>query len=302
MPSPATILRRVIRPAVVAVAVAGVLALSPVRARAWNKDGHANIAIAAASKLPPDVPAFFREAIRELGGLASEPDYWKSLRGSELQRTESPEHFLDMEYLGSHPVPDSRQDATKLYHSLPETKDPRFKPESVGYLPWAILEGRQKLRLAFAEYRRDPENAAVRMKCIVYAGLLAHYTGDAVQPLHTTRDYDGRQPAKPGDPKPFAGIHAKVDGFPDRNNFTFRQMAEGVAPRKVDDVRKTVIDAILASHAGVDAVYEFEKAGRLDRPDAATVDFVRKRTQAGAQLTLDMWLSAWRESATPAAR
>ena len=50
----------------------------------------------------------------------------------------------------------------------------------------------ERLMVAFYDHRKAPANESVPMAALVAGGNLAHYTGDAAMPLHTTRDYDGR--------------------------------------------------------------------------------------------------------------
>ena len=40
----------------------------------------------------------------------------------------------------------------------------------------------EKLTVAFYDYRKSPTSTAVPMKCLVYGGTLAHYTGNAAMP------------------------------------------------------------------------------------------------------------------------
>src|ERR1700722_12855152 len=44
---------------------------------AWGNDGHMYVNRVAAEKLPPDVPAFLRNATSELAYLGPEPDRWR---------------------------------------------------------------------------------------------------------------------------------------------------------------------------------------------------------------------------------
>ena len=101
-------------------------------------------------------------------------------------------------------------------------------------LPYAIMENYDRLSCAFYDYRADNDNPANRAKCIVYAGILSHFTGDCVMPLHTTRDYDGR-PDKDGNWLQ-KGIHARIDAFPESHGLTAEEMARGLKAKKIDDV------------------------------------------------------------------
>ena len=62
-------------------------------------------------------------------------------------------------------------------------------------LPYSIAEWTQRLTIAFAEHRNDPENPHVRAKCLVFAGILSHYAADLHMPLHTSIHWDGRDDA-----------------------------------------------------------------------------------------------------------
>src|SRR5205823_5186020 len=142
-------------------------------------------------------------------------------------------HFIDLEDYQNKPLPETRWKAIALLIELKQD------PEKAGMLPWAILENYDRLSCAFYDYREalreteearervknDPSEAAnvelkdraeklsaVQAKCLVYAGILAHLTGDAVMPLHTTRDFDGRKGAD-GKMRQ-RGIHAKIDAAP----------------------------------------------------------------------------------------
>ncbi len=48
-----------------------------------------------------------------------------------------------------------------------------------------------RLTITLAEYRRWPDNPAIRAKCLVYAGILAHCAEDVRTPLHATIHRDG---------------------------------------------------------------------------------------------------------------
>src|SRR5437879_2480005 len=80
--------------------VALVLAV-PVALSAWGDAGHRITGEAAALKLPADMPAFVRNATKQLVYLNPEPDRWRSRIESAidpaLDRASAPEHFIDLE-------------------------------------------------------------------------------------------------------------------------------------------------------------------------------------------------------------
>lgn len=269
---------------VVLVAVVG---LAP----GWWSGGHETVAAAAAARLPDDVPSFFRRGGRELAHFSSEPDRWKNRQAPFLRRAEEGNHYLDVEDLEGQDLPAThRFDAMRMIY-----RDLAKEPNKVGLLPYAIVEYYEKLMVAFSDYRKDPDNPAVTMKCLVYGGILSHYTGDAAMPLHTTRDYDGR--IQPDGTVRQRGIHAKIDGFPEKNRITPEEVCRGLEAKPIDDVWGHVLKFIAESHRHVDRCYELDAAGAFDNPTDASRAFILSRVRAAAQLTLDLWYTAWLRSA-----
>jgi hypothetical protein len=278
-------MKRVVYPAAI-VAAAVVIGL----AQAWWSGGHESIAEAAAARLPEDVPAFFRRGGKHLAHFAVDPDRWKNREAPFLRRSEEGNHFLDTEDLDGKDLPaTNRFDGMKLLYT-----DLKKDPNKVGLLPYAILENYERLMIAFYDHRKSPQNEAVPMKCLVYGGTLAHYTGDAAMPLHTTRDYDGR--IQPDGAVKQKGIHAKVDGFPEKHKITPEEICRGLEAKRIDDVWKHVNAFLAESHTHVAKCYELDAAGVLDTPTDESRAFILSRCRAGAQLTLDLWYTAWVKS------
>ncbi|MFO0877552.1 MAG: hypothetical protein U0840_09270 [Gemmataceae bacterium] len=258
--------------------------------RAWWVIGHASVAEAATKGLPDDIPVFFRAAARQLGHLAGEPDRWKNPSCKHLRAAESPDHFIDLEDYEGNPLPPDRWKAIALLQKL------KRSPDRVGFLPYAILENYDRLSVAFYDYRADPKDPAVQAKAIVYAGVLAHLTGDSVMPLHTTRNYDGRR-NKEGK---FVqkGIHAKIDAFPEKQGLTAEEISRGLKAKKIDDVWEHVLKTIQESHEQIEKCYQLDQAGAFEKPTKESRQFILDRCRAGAQLTMDLWYTAWVRSAT----
>jgi hypothetical protein len=264
----------------------GTLLLAGV-AGAWWVKGHESVAEAGAAGLPDDVPAFFRAGSKGLGHYAGDPDRWKNPSAKFLRAAESPDHYIDLENYQGKELPQDRWKAIALLQDLKE------KPETAGMLPYAIMENYDRLSCAFYDHRADPKNPAIQAKCLVYAGVLAHFTGDCAMPLHTTRDYDGR---KAGDKVVQKGIHAKIDGFPEKFGLTAEEISRGLKAKKIDDVWAHVLKQINDSHAQVEKCYELDKAGAFDKPTEESRRFILERCRVGAQFTMDLWYSAWLRS------
>ena len=276
------------RSAAVAVVLGGVAVGI---ANAWWAGGHESIAEAAAARLPDDVPDFFRRGGKHLAHFAVEPDRWKNREAVFLRRSEEGNHFLDSEDLDGKTLPAThRFDAMKMLYT-----DLKKDPNKVGLLPYAIVENYERLMIAFYDHRKSPTNESIPMKCLVYGGTLAHYTGDAAMPLHTTRDYDGKIQAD-GTVKQ-KGIHAKVDGFPEKNKITPEEICRGLEAKKIDNVWEHVNKFLAESHTHIEKCYEFDAAGAFDKATDESRAFILARCRAGAQLTLDLWYTAWLQSA-----
>lgn len=258
--------------------------------QAWWVKGHGTIAEAACMALPDEMPAFFRAAGKQLNHLAGEPDRFKSKGAEFLRITEAPDHYIDLEEFGGETLPKDRFKGLELARKRGVT------PEKAGFLPYALMENYDKLACAFYDYRKEPDNEAVKMKCLVYAGVLSHYTGDACMPLHSTRDYDGRL-GLDGHMKQ-KGIHAKIDGFPETHGFTPEELARGYTVKKLSDPWTHLQEVILESHHNVERCYEIDLAGGFDKPTEESRAFIVKHTRRGAQFTAEMWYSAWLKSAT----
>lgn len=258
-------------------------------ASGWWVKGHETITEAAAARLPEGMPPFFRAGGKAMAHFAGDPDRWKNREATYLRAGESPNHFIDLEDLQGKDLPEDRYKAASLLLRLKQ------RPERTGILPYALMEGYERLACAFYDLRQDPNNEAIRMKCLVYAGNLAHYTGDTAMPLHTTRDFDGRK-GTDGTVEQ-KGIHAKIDAFPEKNNFTAEEIGRGLETKSIDDVWAHVRQAIHESHKHVGRCYELDKAGAFDKPTAESRAFILERCQAAAQLTLDLWYNAWLRSA-----
>jgi hypothetical protein len=257
--------------------------------RAWWNGGHHIFTLAAASKLPEDMPAFFRQAGAELAEISGEPDNWKRPIAPHLKVTEQPEHYIDLEYLEGQPIPEHRADLIKYYESK------HIEPAKAGFLPYAIQEGYERLKVAFSECRGQPESKAFQHCAIVYAGWVAHYCEDSAMPLHTTKDYDGK-PDAAGNMQQ-KGIHAKIDAYPESQGFTPEMVNQGLKAERAADVWPLITKAIAESNKHVQRCYELDAQDGFDKEPEKAKELMLERGRAAVKLTLDIWYSAWVNSA-----
>lgn len=268
---------------------AGLIVLLASSAPAWWVKGHGTIAEAAAMRLPETMPRFFRAGGKALADGAGDPDRWKNQAATFLKAAISPDHYLDLEHLQGKELPDDRYQFLALLVELKQ------KPDRTGMLPYALMENFERLCCAFRDLREDPEDLHLQAKCLVHAGNLAHFTGDCSMPLHTTRDYDGKRAADGTIVQ--KGIHAKIDGFSEKNGLTAEEMARGLEAKEIGDMWAYVKKTFLESHTHVARCYELDVAGEFDKPTPRSRAFILDRCRVGAQFTADLWYNAWLRSA-----
>jgi len=152
--------------------------------------------------------------------------------------------------------------------------------------------------VAFAEYRKWPNNSYIQQKCLVYAGILSHYAQDLCQPLHVTIHYDGR--ANPDGSSPRTGIHAKVDALLQkvRDN---ELSVPSTAAAPFEELSSGVLTELRRSNQLVDRVYELENSLPASNEPlqlgSAVSRFAAERLEAAAVFTARLYTTAWRDSA-----
>lgn len=291
------------------VAVAGALTLAVAgSALAWGFVGHGMISRTAGEGLPSDMPAFFTDAVDQLTYLGPEPDRWRDDELTVMDEAWKYDHYIDLENVpaGALDAPDRFAFIAALYTAGVEEPE-----QSVGFLPYRILEVYQRLATGFARWRLAEdarERGWIEARVINDAGILGHYVADAANPHHTTIHFNGWSTDAPN-----------PEGYTTSRDFHWRfesqfvgahidradvQAAVPAGAEAVTDVRAAVWGHLRATHDQVVPMYELEKAFGFDPDDAApeTEAFVIQRLAAGATMLRTLWYSAWVESAAIAAR
>lgn len=262
-------------------------------ASAWWPEGHAILTRAAIQAVPKSLPAFFRQGAAAAAHASFDPDLAKNRNTPSLRDGESPEHYLDLEYLKGKTLPVTR------YAYLRLCARNSLDPSRVGLLPYAVAEWTERLAVAFAEHRRWPNNPHIRAKCLLYAGFLAHYAQDLCQPLHTTIHYDGRVRADGS--SPHTGIHTKVDALVERLHLRPAELAAGQRITPAARLMPAITGEITRSRALVDRVYTLDTKVKATgstwtrAPEA--VAFGQERARASVRFTAMLYATAWQQSA-----
>ena len=256
---------------------------------AWWGGGHDILTQAAVKALPEEMPEFFRTAEKMVAHCAYDPDISKERGTPHARQAEYGEHYVDIELFGEHPIPEGREAHIKLCAEL------GLAPRTVGTLPYALAEWTERLAVAFAEYRKWPDNPMIQNKCFLYAGFLSHYAQDMCQPLHLTIHFNGI--VQEDGTHLHAGIHEKVDSAIEMLKLNPAKLAEAQQIEAVEDLMPAIIEQIKAGHGLVDSVYALaEDYQDLKNPSSAVVDFTNERARESVRWTASLHLTAWKLS------
>jgi hypothetical protein len=257
----------------------------PPDANAWDSTTHKAITALAVEALPAgDLHNYFMLREKRLEALSVEPDMrLKKLYGKVEERR----HYIDSEYYGQDPF--SKLDPDR---DVVEKKFGR-EVQRWGTLPWTINELATRLQKAFAH--KD------KAEILRFAGYLSHYVGDATQPLHTTKHWDGYLRDK--------GLHARFELAADHDAPDLARLAKpALAVRKIDSVWAATIEELRHSHLSVNDVIDADRAsGDSITPSKirehalieAERPFIASQLARGASLLASIWLFEWQQAGSP---
>jgi hypothetical protein len=294
----------------ISLALIALVLFQPETAAAWGNEGHVYVNRVAAQKIPVSMPLFLRRAVVEIAYLGPEPDRWRSTSEFALKNSQEADHFIDLERVAwLDPLPPGRYEFyRKLYDKRAATTDhpDDYLPERVGLQPYVTIEVYGRLKAAFREYRQlrsaHQPTQAVEQAIIFYAGWLGHYVADASQPLHTSIYYNGWVGPNPNEYTTEHHIHGQFESVYVAANITAKDFAPLVkAPERLDDPFARYIAYLRNSNSLVEKVYQLEKSGGFTgKGSPEAFDFTTHRLAAGSQMLLNLWYTAWLESAVPA--
>ena len=317
---------------------ASILAVGAVvcQAAAWDYEGHRAINELALSTLPANFPAFALTppARARIAYLAGEPDRWRNEMnyrtgtGLTLGQANGPDHYLDLEDLALYgltpeKLPPLRYDFVAdlaLARAAHPEKFPPIDPgrdsdhtrELSGFLPWSITENYQKLQSGFStlaaleRFGGAPDEIANARENILYVmGVLGHYVGDASQPLHTSKHFNGWVGPNPNGYTTDHAFHQWIDGgfFRQTGGIQVRKLSAQVHPAAKlagaatpNGIFETAVNFVVANNQLVEPLYRLEKDGQLTGPaggNSAGRVFLEAQLVKSGQLLGDLWLTAW---------
>ncbi len=320
---------------IVPVALLAVLiAVAPVRARAWDYEGHRTVNQLALAALPTNFPAFVktpaaRERIAFLGG---EPDRWRNISDDpSLSHCNGPDHYLDLEELAEYGLtpetaPNLRYDLAARLALARAAQPERFAPidplknrdhtrELIGFAPYAIAEYCGKLRSGFSylkayqNYGGTPSEIANAQANIIYVmGVMGHFVGDCAQPLHVTKHHHGWVGDNPKGYATNASFHGWIDGgfFKKTGGLNAAALVGKIRPAiivgdplKPDDLFRQVMVYLGETYQQIEPLYLLEKEKKLTPENEKASEgraFLEGQLVNGGQMLGNLWFSAWQQA------
>ena len=275
---------------------------------AWGDAGHRITGEAAALKMPPSTPAFFRNASHQLAYLNPEPDRWRDRAertlDPALEGATAPDHFIDME-MAPPAVLFGALKASDRYGYLDTLTSAAVKGVTMGLLPFRMLELSQQLREDFREWRVAPDStkAFIEARIVDDAGILGHYVADGSNPAHTTIHYNGWTGPNPNGYAIDKRFHSRFESAYVGANIKLADVVSQVdtAAHVFPDLRAAIISYLRETNAQVERMYQLDKAHPFDTNTTDVEDkaFTVERLAAGARMLRDIWWTAWVTSGQP---
>jgi hypothetical protein len=261
-----------------------------VPASAWDSRTHELIARLAVDALPAS-PLRMTLAAEEnqLQQDAVAPDFeLKRLNG----HAEAIRHYIDLEDYGPDPFANLNPDIAVMRQRYGEAT-----LERSGTLPWTIEQVASQIQQAWGQ--GDCHSAET------LSGYLAHYIGDASQPLHSTRDYDGLPQDR--------GIHARLESAADASVNQLESLARPqVRLIPVTSVWEVSIAEIRRANALIPAITQADRAARAATPpddyhayDRALMaqegPLLAAQIADASSVLASVWLYEWKAAGSPSA-
>jgi zinc dependent phospholipase C len=201
-------------------------------------------------------------------------------------------HYIDLEDFGADPFAALKPDFAAMLSEY----GARRLWES-GTLPWTIAATAQGIQQAWR--KGDYAEAILR------SGYLAHYVGDATQPLHTTKYYDGYPQDR--------GMHARLEGAADRSVREIEELSRTqVHIEQIDSVWVSALGELRHSNALIATTVDADRAARAETGAKRGGDFDRalmrhelpmiaRQVAEASSVLASIWLYAWQQAGSPAA-
>jgi hypothetical protein len=269
---------------------------------AWGRQGHYMASEAATANVPDAMPAFFHRSYEEIIYLSPEPDEWRNA-GRSTRGSETPDHFIDLEFTSGLDLPSDRYAFARLMVASEIPRRRGTEISDIGFLPWRIAETTELLEQQWREWRRaelsPEERAHVEANIAQLAGVLGHFVADAANPLHTTMHYNGW--AGSANPERYAtdcDLHSRFETQFVRQRIELRDVLANVRDlQPASNYFERVQASVRESNALVGTLYRIDRDGGFrGRGTEEGMEFVAERLGAASSMLRDLWWSAWKNS------
>jgi hypothetical protein len=274
---------------------AALLLFCPGLCHAWSFRAHETINGTACDLVPAEASPFFQANKDYIVRHSGDPDLWaqgKLPDGRRVSPEEPPRHFIDLDELDEPPfekIPQLYEEAVRQFG--------RDRLNGAGTVPYRIQDLTRRLTAAF---ERKDWSRAVRL-----ASWLGHYTADAHMPLHTTKNYDGKETGNDGIHKRFEV--EMIDRFPE---FTTLTASPARPVRYVRNVPAFVFAFTLSSYRYVSKLLQADDVARQADPnlgdryfrelhDASAGRLAMQRMTDSAYDLAALWYTAWVDAGKP---
>lgn len=214
------------------------------------------------------------------------------------------------------PTSPRRAQHTERFPAIDPDKDADHTRELAGFLPWAITENYEKLKSDFTVLKvfrnhggTPVEIANAEADAVYVMGVMGHYVGDGSQPLHTSKYFNGWDPAN--NPKGYTTrntFHAWIDGgyFKKIGGVNVDKLVGQIQPAtaipRADDPQaffQSVVTYLVDQNKDVEPLYEMDKNGQLTGEGDKGLQgqsFLEGQLIKAGQMLGNIWLTAWLES------
>ena len=303
---------------------------------AWDYSSHRCVNLLALDGLPGDFPPFVRtrDARERIAFLSGEPDRWRNVDDLSLRHSGALDHYINIEHLedAGLDVPSispmryefalayaaGRKRHARKFLPNDDGKNTSHTQEWSGFLPWTIAEYYGKLNSAFSYLRTleafgggKDEIQNARDNVIYLMGVMGHYVGDAGQPLHTTKHFNGWTGENPDHYTTWKRFHQWIDGgYLFKAGVGYPTLRKRVRAAKVlfvssgedwgDESFETVMAFILAQNERVEPLYLLNKERKLQGGDGPVepegVTFFEEQLLRSGGMLSSLWFTAWRNA------
>lgn len=302
-------------------------------ARAWDSAGHRTITALAIHAMPGPAPQWLTARATLIADQSVVPDRWRAVRAPALAHASSPDHYIDLEELAPlglrlDQLPPLRYEFIRAvalarveHPSRPASPgaDPAKIADWPGFLPWAICETHARVAGGMKSVRilerlrdraqdandtaalslREAQLEMARDDVATHMGLLAHFVGDAAQPLHTTIHHHGWAGDNPKGYTTDRGIHSYIDGaIVTHHHVDFDALSGPVADTAIvppaDPLNPwpETLAYIQSSFARVEPLYALKLSGDLEREPGRAL--ISSCMTDAARFLANLYSAAWR--------